>query len=102
MKQVCRIGLDIAKDKFQVHGVGKNGKDVFNKQLNRKNVLQFGIVFANLPVCKVGLEACACCSYWRWQAVQEWPVPGCVPWAHPQRVFIRKSKSALISTCYAF
>lgn len=61
MKQVCRIGLDIAKNKFQVHGVDKNGKDVFNKQLNRKNVLQF---FANLSVCKVGLEACGGAHYW--------------------------------------
>lgn len=61
MKQVCRIGLDIAKNKFQVHGVDKNGKDVFNKQLNRKNVLRF---FANLSVCKVGLEACGGAHYW--------------------------------------
>ncbi len=61
MKQVCRIGLDIAKHKFQVHGVDKHGKDVFNKQLNRKDVLVF---FANLPVCTVGLEACGGAHYW--------------------------------------
>jgi hypothetical protein len=52
MKQVCRIGLDIAKHKFQVHGVDKHGKDVFNKQLNRKDVLVF---FANLPVISLQL-----------------------------------------------
>jgi transposase len=61
MKQVCRIGLDIAKYKFQVHGVDKHGKDVFNKQLNRKDVLAF---FIHLPVCKVGLEACGGAHYW--------------------------------------
>lgn len=61
MKQVCRIGLDIAKHNFQVHGVDKHGKDVFNKQLNRKGVLVF---FANLPVCAVGLEACGGAHYW--------------------------------------
>ena len=55
MGQVCQIGLDIAKEYFQVHGVDKNGKDVFNKKLKRKNVLSF---FANLPPCLVGLEAC--------------------------------------------
>lgn len=61
MKQVCRIGLDIAKNKFQVHGVDKNGKDLFNKQLNRNNVLRF---FANLPVCLVGMEACSGAHHW--------------------------------------
>jgi len=61
MKQVCRIGLDIAKHKFQVHAVDEYGKDLFNKQLNRKDVLSF---FANLPVCMVGLEACGSAHYW--------------------------------------
>ena len=55
MGKVCRIGLDIAKEYFQVHGVDKNGKDMFNRKLKRKNVLAF---FANLPPCLVGLEAC--------------------------------------------
>lgn len=41
MGQVCRIGLDIAKEFFQVHGVDKNGKDLFNRKLRRKNVLPF-------------------------------------------------------------
>ena len=36
MGKVCRIGLDIAKGYFQVHGVDKNGKDVFNRKLKRK------------------------------------------------------------------
>lgn len=61
MKQVCRIGLDIAKNIFQVHGVDKHGKDLFNKQLSRKNVLRF---FANLPISKVGLEACCGAHFW--------------------------------------
>ena len=59
MGQVCQIGLDIAKEYFQVHGVHKNGKDVFNKKLKRKNVSSF---FANLPPCLVGLEACGGCG----------------------------------------
>lgn len=61
MGEVCRIGLDIAKEYFQVHGVDKNGKDVFNRKLKRKNVLAF---FANLPPCLVGLEACGGAHYW--------------------------------------
>ena len=61
MREVCTIGLDIAKNKFQVHGEDKQGKKMFNKQLSRSGVLTF---FANLPVCLVGLEACGGAHYW--------------------------------------
>jgi transposase len=61
MREVCRIGLDIAKLNFQVHGVDKRGKEVFNKKLRRAEVLPF---FANLPSCLVGLEACGGAHYW--------------------------------------
>jgi transposase len=55
------IGLDIAKNVFQVYGVDKQGKAVLRKQLKRSQVLVF---FANLPVCLIGLEACAGAHYW--------------------------------------
>lgn len=58
---VTTIGLDIAKNVFQVHCVGANGKAVLRKQLKRPQVLAF---FANLPPCLVGLEACAGAHYW--------------------------------------
>jgi transposase len=61
MGTVCRIGLDIAKNYFQAHGVDKHGKDVFNKKLKRADVLPF---FANLPSCLIGLEACGGAHYW--------------------------------------
>lgn len=61
MGAVCCIGLDIAKQYFQVHGVDKHGKEVFNKKLKRSAVLPF---FANLPTCLVGLEACGGSHYW--------------------------------------
>jgi transposase len=61
MKAVWQIGLDIAKLYFQVHGVDKRGKEVFNRKLRRGEVLPF---FANLPSCLVGLEACGGAHYW--------------------------------------
>lgn len=61
MSRVCTIGLDIAKNKFQVHGEDRQGKMVFNKQLRRHDVLAF---FAALPTCLVGLEACGGAHYW--------------------------------------
>lgn len=61
MGTVCQIGLDIAKQNFQVHGVDEHGKRVFNKKLKRQNVLAF---FANLPPCLIGIEACGGAHYW--------------------------------------
>ena len=59
--QVTRIGLDIAKSVFQVHGVDAHGKVMVRKQLSRSKVLPF---FAQLPVCRIGLEACGSAHYW--------------------------------------
>ena len=59
--QVTTIGLDIAKNVFQVHGVDQHGVLVLRKRLSRGKVLAF---FANLPRCVVGLEACGGAHYW--------------------------------------
>ena len=54
--QVTTIGLDIAKNVFQVHGIDAAEKVVVRKQLRRSQVLAF---FKALPPCLVGMEACA-------------------------------------------
>jgi transposase len=59
--QVTTIGLDIAKNLFQGHGVDRGGKVVLRRQLRRATVLAF---FANLPPCLIGLEACGGAHYW--------------------------------------
>lgn len=59
--QVTRIGLDIAKNVFQVHGVDAHGKVVVRKQLSRNKVLAY---FAQLPGCRIGIEACGSAHYW--------------------------------------
>jgi transposase len=55
------IGLDIAKNVFQLHGVDGNGKTVLRKQLKRDKLLEY---FANLLPCLIGLEACSGAHYW--------------------------------------
>ncbi len=50
------IGLDIAKNVFQVHGVDAEGEVVIRRQLRRSQVIAF---FKKLPPCLVGIEACA-------------------------------------------
>jgi transposase len=59
--QITTIGLDIAKNVFQVHGIDSNEKVVVRKQLRRGQVLAF---FKALPPCLVGMEACATAHYW--------------------------------------
>jgi len=59
--QTTTIGLDIAKNVFQVHGVDARGRVVLRKRLARARVRTF---FANLPRAVVGLEACAGAHYW--------------------------------------
>lgn len=59
--QITTIGLDLAKNVFQVHGVNGHGKVELRKQLKRDQVAGF---FANLPPCLVGMEACSGAHHW--------------------------------------
>lgn len=59
--KVTTVGLDLAKNIFQVHGVNEHGRAVIRKQLTRSKVKEF---FANLPPCRVGMEACGSSHYW--------------------------------------
>lgn len=59
--QVTTIGLDLAKNIFQVHGIDANGKIAFNRSLRRSQVLAF---FKSRKPCLVGIEACGTSHYW--------------------------------------
>ena len=61
MKPVATIGLDIAKNVFQVHGVDAAGQVVIRRCLTRGRVLAF---FERLEPCLVGIEACSTSHYW--------------------------------------
>ena len=59
--QITTIGLDIAKNVFQVHGIDTAEEVVVRKQLRRGQVLAF---FKALSPCLIGMEACATAHYW--------------------------------------
>lgn len=59
--QITTIGLDIAKNVFQVHGIDAAENVVVRKQLRRGQVIAF---FEELPPCLIGMEACATSHYW--------------------------------------
>ena len=58
---IATIGIDLAKNVFQVHGANECGKAVLRKQLRRDQVAPF---FANLPACLIGMEACGSAHHW--------------------------------------
>jgi transposase len=59
--QVSTIGLDIAKNVFQLHGVDAAGKTVITRQHRRGQVIGY---FEKLPPCLIGMEACATAHHW--------------------------------------
>lgn len=61
MKAIVTIGLDIAKQVFQVHGADKAGRPVLRRKLRRGEVLRF---FSEHPPCLVGIEASGSAHYW--------------------------------------
>jgi transposase len=59
--KITTVGLDLAKNVIQVHGVDERGKTVLKRQLKRDQVASF---FANMPACLVGMEACGSAHHW--------------------------------------
>ena len=58
---ITTIGLDIAKNVFQVHGMDRNDKAVLRKKVSRSKVIEF---FVKLPACLIGMEACPGAHHW--------------------------------------
>jgi transposase len=59
--KVTTIGLDLAKNVFQVHGADAAGTPVLRKQLRRAQMAEF---FAQQPPCVVAMEACGGAHHW--------------------------------------
>lgn len=58
--KITTIGIDLAKEVFQIHGVDNHGKIVLRKQLRRNGMANF----ANLESCLIGMEACGSAHHW--------------------------------------
>lgn len=59
--KITTLGIDIAKRSFHVLGADARGQVVLRKKLTRKRLPAF---MANLPTCRVGMEACAGAHHW--------------------------------------
>jgi transposase len=59
--KITTIGLDLAKNVFQVHGIDAAGAVVVCKALRRRQMIPF---FTKLDPCLIGMEACATSHFW--------------------------------------
>jgi transposase len=60
-REVKIVGIDLAKNRLQVHAVDASGRKVVGKKLSRRMLKAYLI---NLPPCRVAMEACAGAHYW--------------------------------------
>ena len=65
--KITTIGIDLAKEVFQIHGVDSCGKVLLRKQLRRNEMAKF---FANIEPCLIGMEACGSAHHWARQIGQ--------------------------------
>lgn len=60
-QKIVSVGLDLAKNVFQVHAIAADGAVLIRRKLRRPEVIRF---FTDLPPCLVGMEACASALHW--------------------------------------
>jgi transposase len=61
MGEIATVGIDLAKNVFQLHGVDARGVVVLRKQIRRAQLMR---AVAQLPPCVIGMEACASAHQW--------------------------------------
>ena len=61
MKQFIRIGVDLAKNYFQIHALSSEGAPAIKRKVTRRKMREF---FSQIAPCCVGMEACASAHYW--------------------------------------
>ena len=61
--KLMRVGVDLAKNVIQVHGVDRNEEPVWRRRLARKQWLKVLCETAE-PGCEIGMEACGSAHHW--------------------------------------
>ncbi|RUV29855.1 IS110 family transposase, partial [Mesorhizobium sp. M5C.F.Ca.IN.020.32.2.1] len=89
MEKVTIIGVDLAKNVFQLHGAAADGSVVFRKKLSR---LQFCKFMASQPACVVAMEACGSSHYWARQMARLGHEPRLIAPAYV-KPFVKRQKN---------
>jgi transposase len=64
IKQVSILGVDLAKNVFQLHGVDHKGRTMLTRRVHREQLLR---IIGELPPCLIGIEASTGAFYWQRQ-----------------------------------
>jgi len=87
--QISTIGVDLAKNVFQVHGIDGQGKVVLVRRLRRQQIMEF---FGKLPSCLVGMEACATGHHWARELMKLGHTVRLIPPSYV-RAYVKRSKN---------
>ncbi len=89
LTSVTRVGLDLAKNAFQVHAVDAKGEIVVARKLTRGRLVAF---FAELRPCVVAMEACSSAHHWGRALVELGHEVKLIPPAHV-KPYVRRNKN---------
>ena len=89
MGQVSTIGLDLAKNVFQVHGIDAESKVIVRRSLRRAEVLSF---FTKLAPCLVGMEACGTAHHWARELMKNGHIVKLMPPAYV-KAYVKRGKT---------
>ena len=89
MSEIITVGLDLAKNVFQVRGADGAGRAVLRKKLSRSQVLKF---FKQLKPCVVAMEACGGSHYWGREIVKLGHDVRLIPLAYV-KPFVKRQKN---------
>jgi transposase len=87
--QATTIGIDLAKNVFQVHGVDSQGKVSVTRKLRRGQMIGF---FSKLPLCLIGMEACASAHHWARELTKLGHTVRLMP-ANYVKAYVKRSKN---------
>jgi len=86
---IATIGIDLAKNVFQLHAIDAAGKVMLRRTLKRRELLAFA---AQLPRCVIGMEACATSHHWARELVRLGHEVKLIPPAYV-KAYVRRQKN---------
>jgi len=89
MNIIASLGIDIAKNVFQLHGVDFRGKTVLKQKISRKKL---PVILATLPKCTIYMETCGSSNYWGREAQKYGHIVKLIPAAYV-KPFVKTSKN---------
>jgi transposase len=89
MEKITTVGIDLAKNVFQVHAIDASGAVVVSRAVRRSGLLQ---LLGKFPNCLIGMEACATSHYWARELVKLGHQVKLIPPAYI-KAYVRRQKN---------